>query len=364
MVVFSKFKMGSLEMPNRLVRSATGEGASEENTGRPTKAIIKHYRKLAEGGIGLIITGHVAVSYEGRCYSRMSSLHTDEFVADYRKIVEVCHEHQTPVVCQLNHGGRQVDPTAKGIRALCPSSVQSKGTSFLPEELTEKDILRIIDDFGMAAKRSKEAGFDGVQIHSAHGYLISQFNSPLTNRRDDAWGGTPEKRRRFLLDVYKAMRAKVGSNYPILVKQNVADYHPDGLTFEEALEICRELNKLGIDAIELSGGIAETIMTAFKAKEIMKKHELVFFEDEAKKVREEVNCPIILTGGIRTLETSERLISENVCDAVGFCRPFIREPDMAKKWHAQEANSAACVTCYRCSADPDECNFCARLKGK
>jgi 2,4-dienoyl-CoA reductase-like NADH-dependent reductase (Old Yellow Enzyme family) len=262
-------------------------------------------------------------------------------------------------VCQLNHGGRQVNSAHKGIVPLCPSKADFPGAKFTPEVLCEGDIERIIGDFGSAAARSRAAGFDGVQIHSAHGYLISQFNSPLTNTREDAWGGSPEKRRRFLMAVYESVRGAVGADYPILVKQNVSEFHPDGMGLDEALAICEMLDDAGIAAIELSGGIAETIPVAFRAEQLRRDGEVVFFEEECRALRERVSCPLILTGGIRRRDTAERLLADGVCDAVGMCRPFIREPDLPRTWQRGLRSEAACISCGKCRQSPERCNTCA-----
>ncbi|NCP34827.1 MAG: NADH-dependent flavin oxidoreductase [Armatimonadetes bacterium CG_4_10_14_3_um_filter_66_18] len=337
MDLFSPLQLGSIQMKNRLLRSATGEGAAEVDVGCPTEDMVTLYDRIAVGGIGLIITGHVAVSREGRCTNKMTAFYSDDFLPAFRRMVAASHAHGTPIVCQLNHGGRQVNGEHAGIRPLCPSAVQIEGADRVPEVLSPADIERLIEDYGNTAGRCKQAGFDGIQIHSAHGYLVSQFNSPLTNRRTDEWGGTPEKRRRFLAAVYESIRRNVGSDYPVLVKQNVSDFHPDGLTTDDAVAICRMLDDLGIDAIELSGGIRETIPIAFREKELEEKGEVVFFEDEAKRIKPEVHCPLIVTGGIRTAATAQRLVAEGTCDGVGLCRAMLEEPDVPAKWEQRQA---------------------------
>jgi 2,4-dienoyl-CoA reductase-like NADH-dependent reductase (Old Yellow Enzyme family) len=154
------------------------------------------------------------------------------------------------------------------------------------------------------------------------------------------------------------MREAVGPNYPILVKQNVADFHPEGLTTPDAIEICAMLDELGVAAIELSGGIAETIPVAFRAKELRESGETVFFADECRTVRQRVSCPIILTGGIRTKATAERLLAEGICDGIGLCRPFIREPDLPRKWEEGISERTACISCGGCKLNPERCNYC------
>jgi 2,4-dienoyl-CoA reductase-like NADH-dependent reductase (Old Yellow Enzyme family) len=357
-MLFSPWQIDGIQMPNRLVRSATAEGAAEPNVGRPTPAMVEFYKRLAAGGVGLIISGHVAVTREGRCSRTMTALYDDAFVPAFAEMVTACHAQGTPIVCQLNHGGRQVSLTHEGIRPVCPSAVQVNPDKPAPAELSDAEIRQIVADFGSAAGRAKAAGFDGVQIHSAHGYLVSAFNSPLTNRRTDRWGGSAEKRRTFLREVYSAMREAVGADYPVLVKQNVADFHPDGLTAPEAVEICAMLDELGVAAIELSGGIAETIPVAFRAKELRQTGETVFFADECRAIRERARCPLILTGGIRTKATAEGLLAEGICDGIGLCRPFIREPDLPRKWQEGVSDRAACISCGGCKQNPERCNYC------
>lgn len=357
--LFSPLRIGSIPLGNRTVRSATGEGAAEQDVGNATHEMADFYGTVASGGVGLIITGHVAVSPEGRCSNRMSALYSDAFVPAFRKLVNASHRNGTPIVCQLNHGGRQVNTKHDGIQALGPSEEAFEGATKKPEQaLSGFEVERIVGDFASAAGRCKQAGFDGVQIHSAHGYLISQFNSPLTNHRTDRWGGSPDDRRRFLRSVYDAIRVEVGPDYPILVKQNVSDFYPGGLEREEALDICEMLDFLGVAAIELSGGIAESIPVAFQAEGLKKNGEIVLFEDECRKARERVSCPLILTGGIRRRDTAERLLAEGVCEAIGLCRPMIREPNLPEKWRTGEAIQAACTSCGGCASDPDRCNYC------
>jgi len=337
MDLFSSLQIGTITARNRLLRSATGESAAELDVGRPTPQMVELYGRIAAGGVGLIVTGHTAVSIEGRCSNTMTAFYSDDFIPDFAALVQAAHAEGAAIVCQLNHGGRQVDPDHKHIRALCPSAVQADGAGFVPEELSGEDVQRIIGDFGRAAGRCKDAGFDGVQIHSAHGYLISQFNSPLTNRRDDAWGGTPTKRRAFIAAVYRAMRDAVGDDYPILVKQNVSDFHSVGLHEAEAVEICVLLDEMGIDAIELSGGIASTIPIAFREEEMKEKGEVVFFEREAKAIRRKVTCPLIVTGGVRTRDTAQRLVDGGTVDGVGLCRAMLDDPDLPARWERGES---------------------------
>lgn len=357
--LFTTLSLGPMTLRNRLVRSATGESAADPDSGCPTPAMATFYRRLAQGGAGLIITGHTAVSPEGRCHARMSAFTSDGFIPAFRALVAAGHEGGAAMVCQLNHGGRQVNPATPDMGSLGPSLAIFPEAKTRPQHaLTDAEIQRLIADFARAAARCREAGFDGVQIHAAHGYLVSQFSSPLTNRRTDRWGGSAAGRRAFLLAVLAATRQAVGPDYPILVKQNVHDAHPQGLQVADALAICQCLEAAGVTAIELSGGVAETIPVAFRAAELKAKGEAVFFEAESRRLRAAVSCPLILTGGIRTLATAERLLADGVCDAIGLCRPLIREPDLPTTWQTGTSDRATCTSCGGCRATPEQCNLC------
>lgn len=358
--LFTTLSMGSMVLRNRLVRSATGERAADLSTGFPTAAMAGFYGRQAGGGVGLIITGHTAVSPEGRCHAGMTALTSPAAVPAFRALVTAAHDGGAALVCQLNHGGRQVNAEANGLPSVGPSlEIFPEARSRPQEALDEAGIRRLVEAFAVAAARCREAGFDGVQVHAAHGYLISQFNSPLTNRRQDAWGGTAERRRAFLLAVVAAVRQAVGADYPILVKQNVHDAHPEGLQVEDAIAICRDLDAAGVAAIELSGGIAETIPQAFRAAELRERGEAVFFAEECRRLRPQVGCALVLTGGIRRRATAEALLAEGLCDAIGLCRPLIREPDLPARWHAGLVEAARCTSCGGCRSTPEQCNVCS-----
>ncbi|MBN2450964.1 MAG: NADH:flavin oxidoreductase [Lentisphaeria bacterium] len=358
--LFTPLRIGAIAMANRSVRSATGEGAAEKDVGCPTDAMARFYERLARGGVGLVISGHTAVTREGRCGNRMTAFYDDAFLPAFRRLVDACHRGGAPIVCQLNHGGRQVNADQPHIRSVGPSKAIFEGAAKRPDHaLSSGEIEGIVAAFAAAARRCRESGFDGVQLHSAHGYLISQFNSPLTNRRRDRWGGTARKRGAFLEAVFDAVRGAVGPNTPILVKQNVSDFHPDGMQLEEAVARCRMLEARGVAAIELSGGIGETIPLAFRAAALRERGELVFFEEECRRIRQEVRCPLILTGGIRSPGTARRLLGECLCDAVGLCRPLIREPDLPARWRGGCTLPARCVSCGRCLSSPERANECA-----
>ncbi|GAB4342907.1 MAG: hypothetical protein Kow0089_18330 [Desulfobulbaceae bacterium] len=250
-VLFTPVTIKSMQLSNRIVRSATWEGMCEQD-GRPTEKLTDFYCDLARGGVGLIITGYTFVRPDGKQLPGKMGIHTDDFADDYRRMIDRVHEAGGTIAVQLVHAGGQTDSANAGRRPLAPSVVQVDQFPEMPEELSVDEIGAIVNAFGEGARRAREWGFDSVQIHGAHGYLVNQFLSPLTNRRTDGYGGSIDNRCRFLLEVYGAIRAAVGPDYPVMIKLNGADHLEGGLSLEDAVVAARKLSEQGIDAIEVS----------------------------------------------------------------------------------------------------------------
>ncbi len=346
--LFSPFVVNGMRLANRFVRSATGESMAPDD-GRVTDELIEIYRALAQGGCGLIITGHSFVRADGRAGFGMTGLDKDELIPGWKRLVQVVHETESKIAIQLNHAGRQTHPRIIGQTPVAPSPVPASGAGFVPRQLTSDEIRSLIDAFAAAARRAMEAGFDAVQIHCAHGYLLSEFISPHTNRRDDEWGGTEENRRRMLVETYRAIRREVGPGYPVLVKLNAEDFLDDGLTLDMSLNIARALEAEGIDAIEVSAGMAVTVDKIVR-KNIRSPEDEAYFEPQVKAFRKAVSVPLIMVGGLRSRAVMERVLREGTADLVSLCRPFIREPDLANKFERGEIERVACVSCNLCSS--------------
>ena len=321
-------------LKNRIAKSAMSENMSPKHHG-PTKSLINAYKRWANGGSGLILTGNImvdrkAIAEPGNILVEDKS--NFELLQTWANVVKGTNSH---LWAQINHPGRQ----AIGIinkEVVAPSAIKMnvKGMSLMfkqPKELTESDIFDIIERFGNTATILKEAGFTGVQIHGAHGYLVSQFLSPLTNQRNDKWGGNLENRARFVLEVYRNIRAKVSNTFPVGIKINSADFQRGGFTEDESMEVVRLLDAEGIDLIEVSGGTYETpAMTGANHKESTKERE-AYFLDYVKKIRGILKTPLMLTGGFRTVSAMERAIQEGELDVVGLARPFTLYPDLANQ---------------------------------
>ncbi|MEE9542355.1 MAG: NADH:flavin oxidoreductase, partial [Thermodesulfobacteriota bacterium] len=221
-------------------------------------------------------------------------------------------------------------------------------TGNLPSPMSRKDIKRVINDFAEAAARAKKAGFDAVEIHAAHGYLLSQFLSPYSNQRSDAYGGPIKKRARIIFEVFEAIREKVGKDFPILIKINASDFVESGLTSEDSLWVCERLSELGIDAIELSGGIPAALTLAAARKRILKPEKEAYFKEYAQALKPTITCPLILVGGVRSPEVMEEIFDSGTADMFSFARPLISEPELINRWMSGDTKPARCVSCNEC----------------
>lgn len=336
-----------MTLNNRLVRSATWEGMCE-NDGRPTEKLANWYGDLAKGQCGLIITGYTFVRPEGKQLPGKMGIHTDDFAKEMRAMVAAVHNEGGKICVQLVHAGGQTDSATAGRQPLAPSAVECEQFPERPAEMTVDDIKEVVEAFGDAAKRAKEYGFDAVQIHGAHGYLVNQFLSPLTNRRTDEYGGSIENRSRFLMEVYGKIRSVVGNDYPVLIKLNGADNLVGGLTSDDAVFAAIAVDKAGIDAIEVSGGTsASGDETPIRAK-IEKPEQEAYNLANAQKIQQAVNCPIMVVGGMRSYEVADKAVNQDGMDYISMARPFIREPDLAKRWASGDHTPAKCISCNGC----------------
>lgn len=232
--LFEKTTVNGMTMRNRMVRSATWEGMCEQD-GRPTERLINYYRDLAQGGIGLIVSGYAFVLPDGKHNRGQMGIHTDDFADDFKNLTHAVHKAGGKIAGQLVHAGGQSDARNAGRQPFAPSAVKVDQFPEVPAELTRDEIIKIVTAFGEAACRAKSWGFDAVQLHGAHGFLINQFLSPLTNRRTDEYGGSIENRCRFVLEVYRKVRETVGADYPVLIKLNAADHIDGGLEIDDAI---------------------------------------------------------------------------------------------------------------------------------
>ncbi|HHT9155947.1 MAG TPA: oxidoreductase [Candidatus Tripitaka sp. YC43] len=344
--LFKPIRLGTMQVPNRFVRSATNECLTDKGD-YVTDRLADLYEALARGGVGLIITGYAYVRPDGKSSTFQAAIYDDKFIPAYKRITERLRPYPARIVLQIAHGGRQSIPSACNGSPIAPSPVPYPVTKLTPREMTGDEIREIIRSFAQAASRAREAGFHGVQLHSAHGYLLSQFISPFTNRRQDKWGGGVENRARILLEVLKACRKEAGKEFPILIKLNSDDCIGDGLKIEDAVKIASMLGKAGIDAVEVSGGIGDSSPSACRP-DIDSPGKEAYFSDNARKIKEAVSLPVICVGGIRSREVMESIISTKKADMVSMSRPFIREPDLVERLRKGLTDRASCISCNQC----------------
>jgi 2,4-dienoyl-CoA reductase-like NADH-dependent reductase (Old Yellow Enzyme family) len=358
--LFEPYRIGGLELKNRFVRSATWD-ATADSSGAATEKSVAIYRKLGQGGVGLIVSGYAFVSPLGQAVFGQYGAHTDDMIRGLRRLVQAAHQGGAKIALQIVHAGINSDYLYRqGISPLAVSS--SPRTNRPHRQMTEEEIETIIADFAAAARRGVEAGFDAIQLHGAHGYLMSQFISPLANFRTDRWGGSPENRRRFHLEVVSRIRQALGAQFPLLIKFGVQDDREGGLTLSEGIKTAGLMVTRGIDAIEVSAGIGSSAQVTKEGDP-----ERAYFRERAAAVKRAVTVPVIVVGGIRSLAMAQSIIDSGDADLISMSRPFIRQPDLTARWQRGEAIAAACISCNKCfpivrRGEPLECGEERRLR--
>lgn len=337
----------SMQLRNRIVRSATWEGMCAAD-GRPSARLAGCYAELAKGGAGLIISGYTFVSPEGKQLPGKMGIHTDDFAGDHRRLTQAVHDAGGSLAIQLVHAGGQADPDQIGRRPVAPSAVKVGQFPVEPEELMVAQIHEIKAAFGRAAYRAKAWGYDAVQLHAAHGYLINQFLSPLTNRRTDEYGGGIENRVRFLMQVYEEVRRTVGEDYPVMIKLNAQDHQDGGLSLSDAVYAARMLDTAGIAAIEVSSGTAGSGKLGPVRSKINSPEKEAYNLELARGIKEKVACPVMVVGGFRSYSVAQDALERDKMDFIAMSRPFIREPQLPNRWCSGDRAPAACISCNKC----------------
>ena len=316
---------------NRIFKSAMSEIMGDHRH-CPTPALNRLYERWANGGTGLLVTGNVMVDRRALGEPKNVVLDSDGDLSRFSAWAECGKKNNTHIWMQLNHPGRQ-SPSFLSPEPVAPSAIpytsELKHAFNKPRALSQDDILGIIEKFARSASLAKQAGFTGVQIHGAHGYLVSQFLSPLFNQRDDEWGGSLENRMRFLLEIIKAVRQAVGPDFPVGVKLNSSDFSNKGFTEDDALEVVKVISSLGVDLIEISGGTYERPTMMGGGKKTGEARP--FFIDFAEKAVAGVSTPIVLTGGFRTASSMNDAMNHAGIAMVGIARPLVVDPEMSRK---------------------------------
>jgi 2,4-dienoyl-CoA reductase-like NADH-dependent reductase (Old Yellow Enzyme family) len=345
--LFEPTMINGMMLENRFVRSATWEGMAEDD-GSVTDRLVEMYGELAKGGVGLIITGHAYIARDGQASLKQMGVYGDNMIKGLTDLVETVHRAGGRVVLQVSHAGCRTGFGLNGSLPIGPSAMEGENGPVC-RAMTLSEIDEMTEAFVQAVVRAEKAGFDGVQIHGAHGYLLSQFLSPFHNNRQDRYGGSLEKRARMTLEVIHRVRQAVGYNYPVLIKMNSEDFVDGGFSMEDMLETSLLLEKAGIDAIEVSGG------TPFSPKypstrpgPIKGEEDEVYYREAARRYKEKVHVPLMLVGGIRSYGVAERLVEEGTADYISLCRPLIREPGLINRWKAGNTSKATCLSDNLC----------------
>ena len=344
--LFEPSEINGMKLQNRFVRSATWEGLAADD-GSCTPKLISLMADLARGGVGLIISSHSYVQKIGHTSFRQIGIHSDDMIPGLKKMTAAVHDQRGKIVCQLAHAGFFGNETLSGQTPIAPSAIDGIAEG-MRKEMTTEDIQKVTAAFATAARRAKIAGFDGVQIHAAHGYLLSEFISPMFNHRTDEYGGAIENRVRLPLAVLQAIREAVGGDYPILIKLNCKEFVDQGLQPKEFVQVGKMLADAGIDAIEISGGLPVSPKTRPSQLGINKEEKEAYFQEEARALRKETDVTLILVGGNRSFHVAQGLVAEGVADYISMSRPLIREPHLINRWKAGDLTKAACVSDNMC----------------
>ena len=355
--LFSNINVGKIEIANRIARSATAERGADKY-GRLTDEVFEMYKVLARGGSGMIFTGHAFVKLNGRTSYGMTGAHSDDMIPGLTKLAKTVQSNSdAKVFLQLNHAGRATSEELIDTLPIAPSDVPIRMTKQRLRVLSSDEVEELVEWYGRAALRGSEAGFDGIQLHAAHGYLISQFLSPFTNNRTDQWGGTAENRRRFILSIVDEIIAKTGDCI-LMVKINCEDLLSGGLELEEFVETCKMLEEHGVNGIEVSGGITESASKIIR-KGINNREKEGYFVHGAKALKDAgIKIPVVVVGGFRSREKCDEVLESGEADMISMCRPLITEPDLPNRWRSGKYDKSRCISCNKCLMNTEGITHC------
>jgi NADPH2 dehydrogenase len=327
-VLFTPIDIGKVTLKNRLVMAPMQQRQGTKEA-YATEHHIQHYSKRAKHGVGMVIIESTAISKNGRLFDDDIGIYTDEHIKTLKKVVDAIHEYDTPVFIQLCHGGRKSFPETKEV-IQAPSPIAFDDYYGTPQEMSLDDIQDVKQQFIDAAKRSVEAGFDGIELHAAHGYLLHQFLSPLSNQRKDEYGGHLENRVRLLKEILEGVRRVVGDQYPIQIRFSASDYKEGGLDADQIGEALKILEPYGVDAVHVSSGG----LLPVQPPDVYPGYQTPY----AETIKKYVSVPVMAVGLIHTIELAEKVINENRADCIAIGRPLLDYPDLVEKW-SEEVNA-------------------------
>lgn len=339
--LFKPLQINGVSIKNRFIRSATVDNLGKNMV--VSDAQLRFYRELSRGEVGLIVSSGLFPSLDGWAAPGQLGIHTDEMIPSLKKITRTVHENGGKIVAQLMHAGWFGNPDLCRLQNVGPSEMINPANGLRVRGLASHEVLEKIDDFVRAGARAAEAGFDGVQIHAAHGWLVSAFLSPVTNRRDDDWGGSALRRANFVIKITEGLRKATGPDYPLLIKLGIREYHPEGKSAEEGISSANMFIDAGMDAIEVSEGVEEIPFNHIRPGEMSP-----YYVEECRKAKESISKPVILVGGMRNLFEMERVVGSGIADAISMCRPFIMDQHIVKKFKEGLSEKSLCTSCNNC----------------
>ncbi len=333
--LFDQTYIKKMSMKNRFIAAAVGDRHAVN--GHMTDKDFLVYENLAKGGAGTVITGFTYIT-DYPVNETMLGIYDDSFITEYSRLTAMVHQYKTNIIMQLVHPGSFVMTDTAGAKMLGPSEVENLSSQKIPSEMTKQDIKDVQQAFADAALRAKRAGFDGVELHAAHGFLLNQFLTPYYNRRSDEYGGTDDNRARMLIETFHLVRKTVGEEYPIFVKINCDDGIENGITYDGFHAACKQLTEAGADAIEVSGHWFS-----------FKNTDSFYYKDYTAKIAQEKRIPMILVGGINDFEAAAQVLESTDIEYFAMARPLIAEPDLINRWAAGNAGKSKCIGCNNCT---------------
>ena len=343
--LFSKGKIGNCELQNRLAVTAMVTNYCDEN-GMATEQYIAYHEEKAKGGWGLIITEDYAISPDARGYDLNSCLYNDELVESHKKLTERVHQYGSKIFAQIYHAGRQKRPNVNNFaRPLAPSAIPCPWGRLVPIEMTKADIRRVVEDFGKCAKDARDAGFDGIEVHAGHGYLLAEFLSTYANKRTDEYGGCLDNRARIIKEVIDSIRANVGDDYPVMIRFSAEEDMPGGRDIAETRVLAKLFEEWGYDALHVSSGVYGDFNTGIVSTQYEKHAWVVPYAEEVKKI---VHIPVMTVNRINDPRMADQLIEMGKCDFIGMGRASLADPHLPNKAKAGNLTDIRyCVGCLQ-----------------
>ena len=340
--LFSPIDLGPFSIRNRIVMPALGTNLASRR-GEVTPQLLEHYRARARGGAGMIIVEGTSVHFSGRGFPFQLNVDHDDLIPGLRELTEAVHNEGARILIQLHHGGRNTDSRISGVQPIAPSAVRSPVGVETPRAMSAAEIENMIDTFASSAVRAKKAGFDGVEVHGAHEYLVSQFMSPYSNFRRDRYGGSPARRLRFAREIVQCIRAETGPDFLISFRISGDEYVPKGMHIKDSIAAAKSLVNAGVDVIDVSGGVYETPHLIISPM-VLKQGVHIHLSEQMKK---EIKVPVIGVGRINTPGFAERVLSENKADLVAMGRAFVSDPEWPRK--TREGRTQEIRRCLGCN---------------